>query len=185
MRYIKLFESFFNKNKTQIPTEEALRMLDINVFENLSDYFLEDEFWSKKVYTIDDQNYEMGECGIDAWFFNEKNGQLNGHIANFEFGGIIPWPHNFTDKDKDSIIGYRVWIELNDRYQKIPDQILNRIQVNINRIEKNEKLKFFMLMIRNYNWDKYKTQYLFSKNLEDFKKYEGDVVSFGLFFKKI
>ena len=40
-------------------------------------------------------------------------------------------------------------------------------------------------MIRNYNWDKYKAQYLFSKNLDDFKDYDGDVVSFGLLFKKV
>lgn len=185
MKHIKLFEALFSKNEIEILTEDAVKMIDLNVLENLTDYFLDDKFWSEKTHQDEECEYQMGSIGVDAWFFNEKNMQLEGNIMNYQNGKIIPWHYLHTKKTANSSVAYRVSIELNDRYKSLPDEVLNKLKTSISRIERIENLKFIALMIRNYNWDKYKAQYLFSKNLDDFKDYDGDVVSFGLLFKKV
>ena len=72
MKYLKVFDSLFSKNKVKVLTEDAAKMLDLNVLENLTDYFLYDEFWSEKTYQGGEGEYQMGSIGFDTWFFDEK-----------------------------------------------------------------------------------------------------------------
>lgn len=170
----------FKKRIEEVDTDEAIKLINISEAKSLLYYFQDLEYAETRTYKGEDGDQFMGKVAIDFWFCDSRTGSLEGNIGSLGKSRVKPWSYlktKFGDKT-----GYRVWIELNKRYKSLPDNIFEDIKSKINTIESNENFNFFSLQIRNYNWDKYKTSHLFTKNLEWFKKYDGDIVSFGLIF---
>lgn len=171
--------------KIDVPTQEAVSKIDIESAKDLLEYFLDLDYADSKLYSYEEDGQEVvdsiGAIGLDFWFCGQK-GELLGNIGILEDGRIKPWYYRNTESSDNSVIGYRVFIQCNERYEKIPDEIVNDLRNKIKLITSSLNFDFYSLQITNYNWDKYKSNYLFSRDFEDIQKYDGDFLSCGLIF---
>jgi hypothetical protein len=173
--------------KMEYPTEEAVKKIDIESAQDLLEYFQDFDFAEERGYSYEEEDGEvindsMGSVGINFWFC-DKNGVSLGNIGNLEGGRIRPWFYTHTETAEGAVIGYRVWIQANDRHpDRIPDEIINELRERIKLVESSLNFDFYSIQIKNYNWDKYKTSDICSRNFEDIKKYEGDFVSLAIVF---
>lgn len=172
--------------KMECLTEDAVKKIDIDSAKDLLEYFQDCDFAEEKRYSYEEDDEivhdSMGSTGINFWFC-DKNGGLLGNIGNLERGKIQSWPYVNTETAEGAVIGYRVWIQSSDRHpDRIPVEIINELRQRVKLVENILNFDFYAIEIKNYNWDKYKSSEIYSRNFEDIRKYEGDFVSISLIF---
>lgn len=178
MKYLSKYKEVFFNKKIKVNYSDILKLVNFKVLSNIEDYFLDFEYTDEIIYKNEDgEDTSLGKIGFDV-YYESPNFDIDNsfHIED------LPHKPKVIEVNKDYIITYHVFIQLNNRYEYLPLSILNKLNQCISRIEKSEELKFSGVYIKSFNWEKYKKAWLYFKELSGFDEYIGDVVSFRLIF---